>query len=290
MFIILGGTGHVGSAAAKALLDQGEAVTIVTRNPSKAEPMRARGAAIAVADVRDVEAMRQVFRRGRRLFMLNPPADPATDTDAVERETIRCLLQALDQSGLEKIVAQSTYGARPGERCGDLTTLHELEVGLGRQEIPVSIIRAAYYMSNWDGLFDVAVADGVLPTMLPEDLRIPMVAPQDIGKFAARLLAEPAERTGLHHVEGPERYTPRDVAIAFGKTLGKPVRPVAIPRDQWIETFRELGFSEPAAASYARMTVVTVDEAYEPPEAPVRGEVTLERYVEALSRRPAPRM
>ncbi|WP_292311736.1 hypothetical protein [Mesorhizobium sp.] len=35
MHIILEGTGHVGSAAAMSFLRQGEAVTIVTRDPSK---------------------------------------------------------------------------------------------------------------------------------------------------------------------------------------------------------------------------------------------------------------
>ena len=68
-------------------------------------------AEVPVADVHDVEAMREVFRRGKRLFLLNPPADPSIDTDAVERETARCLLAALEGSGLEKVVAELTYGA-----------------------------------------------------------------------------------------------------------------------------------------------------------------------------------
>ncbi|WP_343717026.1 NAD(P)H-binding protein, partial [Inquilinus sp.] len=95
MFIILGGTGHVGSAAARALLDQGRPVTIVTRNPDRAEGWKRRGAEVAVSDVRDVDRLRAVFRRGRRAFLLNPPADVSTDTDAGERETVRCILAAL---------------------------------------------------------------------------------------------------------------------------------------------------------------------------------------------------
>ncbi|MGX9115292.1 hypothetical protein ACWTU6_01150 [Mesorhizobium sp. BHbsci] len=53
---------------------------------------------------------------------------------------------------MRKIVAQSTYGARPGDRCGDLNILYELEQQLRGQPIPASIIRAAYYMSNWDSV------------------------------------------------------------------------------------------------------------------------------------------
>lgn len=99
MFIIVGGTGHIGSAVAGAVLEQGQPVTVVTRKAAHGEAWRKCGAGIAVADVRDVDGLRDVFRRGRRAFLLNPPADPATDTDRQERETVRCLIAALDGSG-----------------------------------------------------------------------------------------------------------------------------------------------------------------------------------------------
>ncbi len=74
MHIILGGSGNVGSAVAQAQLKRHEPVIVVTRDPSKATALRQKGADIAVADVHDVEVLRSVFRQGRRLFLLNPPA------------------------------------------------------------------------------------------------------------------------------------------------------------------------------------------------------------------------
>ncbi|WP_343715529.1 NmrA family transcriptional regulator, partial [Inquilinus sp.] len=215
---------------------------------------------------------------------LNPPADVSTDTDAGERETVRCILAALDGCGLEKVVAASAYGAQPGERVGDLTVLYGLEQGLKAQPIPAVIQRGGYYMSNWAPSLEAVRAGGVLPSMLPARLRIPMVAPEDLGKAAARWLAEPVERTGLHYVEGPERYSAADVAAAFAAALGRPVEVQEIPRDRWEETFRGLGFSEPAARSFARMTAAGVDGGFEMPDDPVRGSVTLRDYIAALVR------
>lgn len=57
MYIVVGGTGHVGSAVAQTLLDEGEAVTIVTRNSDKAGAWRQRGAEVAVVDVHDVTSL-----------------------------------------------------------------------------------------------------------------------------------------------------------------------------------------------------------------------------------------
>jgi uncharacterized protein YbjT (DUF2867 family) len=282
MFIILGGTGHVGSATATELLKDRHSVTIVTRDRDKAEPLRHQGAKVAIADLYDVDAMRTVFRSGKRLFLLNPPPAPDTDTDRTEKDTIRHLLSAIDGSGIEKIVAESTYGAQPGDEIGDLNTLYAMEQGLHGQAIPHSIIRAAYYMSNWDMMVEPARNNGILPTMYPSDLDIPMVAPADLGKVAARLLTEPLDRTGTHYVEGPESYSSGDVAVAFSQALGRPVQPVVTPRDQWEMAYRKLGFSEAAARSYTRMTAISVDGKYDTPNNPIRGSTTLQAYVDSL--------
>jgi uncharacterized protein YbjT (DUF2867 family) len=285
MHVILGGTGHAGSAAATALLALGEPVTIITRDAAKRGEWKRRGAELAVADVYDVGSLRSAFRQGRRLYLINPPADPTTDTDVEERETIANIVAALDGSGLEKIVVQSTYGARPGERCGDLATLHWLEQAVQARGMPASILRAAYFMSNWDSSLESARVEGVVRTLFPFDFELPMVAPQDLGAEAARLLTEPVERTRLQHVEGPARYSPSDVAAAFAHALGKPVRLAVAPRETWKQTFKSIGFSDAAAESYERMTAVTLDERYEPSDAPLLGETSLAEYIEQLVQR-----
>ncbi|WP_192360855.1 NmrA family NAD(P)-binding protein [Mesorhizobium mediterraneum] len=281
MHIILGGTGHVGSAAAMSLLQQGEAVTIVTRDPSKGADWTRRGAEIAVADVHDSEVLRQVFRQGERLFLLNPPADPSTDTDVEERKTVAAITAALEGTGLRKIVAQSTYGAQPGDRCGDLTILYELEQQLRAQPIPASIIRAAYYISNWDSAVETAERDGVVNTLFPADFKLPMVAPDDLGRAAARLLKEPIEQTGIHYIEWPARYSASDVAACLSDELRRDIQVVTAPREKWQETFEGIGFSKAAAESYARMTAVTLDDP-ELPKNPGRGTVSLQRYISDL--------
>lgn len=281
MHIILGGTGHVGAATAKALLAKGEPVTIVTRDASKGRSLADRGAKVAVADIHDPDALRSVLQQGERLFLVNPPADPSTDTDAEEHKTIDALLTAIDGSGLKKIVAQSTYGVRPGKEIGDLGTLYALEAGLKAQPLPVSVVRAAYFLSNWDAMLTAAKGEGVVHTMLPADLRLPMVAPEDVGEVAARLLTEPLERTGVYHVEGPERHTAAEVAAAFAAALGKPVKAAPVPREAWEETFKGLGFSDAAAKSYAGMTALTVSEP-QTPDQPVRGSTSLQAYISNL--------
>lgn len=284
--LVLGATGHIGRAVAERLLANGEAVVAVTRDAAHGEPLRAAGAELAVLDVLDVEALRAAMRRARRAFLLNPPADPAGDTDAAEAATVAAMLAALDGSGLEGVVALSTYGATPAPRMGDLTALHGLEQGLAGQPIPAAVVRAAYLMSNWDLLVEPARA-GTLPAMFPADFRLPMVAPADVGAVAARLLMAPAPATGLVQVEGPARYTPGDVAAAFARCLGRDVGVETVPPDGLEAAFRAQGFSAAAATSFARMTRATL--AGDWPDEVERGPTTLAAYVaELVGRSDAP--
>ena len=281
MHIVLGATGHVGSAVAAALLDKGEPVTVVTRDPRRAEPFTRRGAVAAVADVHHAEALRAVLRRGRHAFLLMPPADPATDTVAEERRTVAAIVRAVEGAGLEKVVVQSTYGAQPGEGLGDLGVLYEFERGVAATGVRTSVIRAAYYMSNWDSALGRARDEGIVHTFFPPGFALPMVAAADVGCVAARLLTEEVDHTGVRYLEGPAPYSPADVARAFARALGRDVRAVETPRSEWMGTFQALGFSPAAAASYARMTEITLESA-ERPEAPERGLTTLTEYVAAL--------
>ncbi|HEY9799235.1 MAG TPA: NmrA family NAD(P)-binding protein [Leptolyngbyaceae cyanobacterium] len=224
-----------------------------------------------------------MFAKGKRLFLLNPPAEPATDTDVEERKTLASILEAITDSGLEKIVAESTYGAQPGSQIGDLGVLYEMEQQLAAQSVPFSIIRAAYYMSNWDFSIQSAKQDGIIYTFFPTDFVLPMVAPRDIGQLAARLMTQPIENTGLHNIEGPEIYSSLNVAQAFAKVLLKPVKVVEIPRDQWIKTMRNMGFSNSAAVSFSNMTTLALKAEMPPRNIVTRGVVSLESYIAELA-------
>jgi uncharacterized protein YbjT (DUF2867 family) len=285
MHIILGATGHVGSALVDALLARGEPVAMVVRDRTKARPFEIRGARVEIADIHDVDALRRVYRLGSRLFMLNPPAAPSMDTQTEERETVANMLRALQDSALEKVVAESTFGARPGELIGDLNVLYEMEQGLEHSGIPHSVIRAAYYMGNWDAALETARTEGVVRTFFPVDLKIPMVAPKDLGEVAAELMTAPIAQTTRVQVEGPARYSSADVAAAFANALHREVKAEVIPERNWIDTFKAFGFSDQAATSYANMTRTVCEDEFPPIEETLHGKISLDDYIRTLVNR-----
>jgi uncharacterized protein YbjT (DUF2867 family) len=282
MHIILGGTGHIGKALCKELLEQGEDLLIVTHNPDNITKIKAMGADVAVTDVLDTNRLQGIIKRGKRLYLLNPPAAPYTDTVAEERKRLESILAAIEGCTLERIVAESTYGAQPGDAIGDLGVLYDMEVVLKAAPFPVTIIRGAYYYSNWDASLETAKSEGKVYSLYPPDFMLPMVAPADIGKFAAKLMVEKGITSNLHYIEGPVTYSANDVAALFAKALNKPVRVVEIPKEEWNGYLIKAGFSEAAAQSMANMTEITLEQKYDLPNAPERGTTTLDAYINTL--------
>jgi uncharacterized protein YbjT (DUF2867 family) len=281
MFIIMGATGNVGGRVADTLLARGEKVAILTRHPDDAEAWEDKGATVAEADANDAASLKDAFRKGTRAFLLNPPAAPSGDTNATELRTIGNILAALDGSGLEKVVAASTYGAQPGEAIGDLSTLWQLEEGLRARSVPAAINRGAYYMTNWLNYTDLVRETGKLPSMFPAEVEIPMVAPADLGRAAAARLVSSLDDTGLRYVEGPARYTPQDVASAFAAALGREVIVDVAPRETWQAIFERVGFSPEAAEAYVRMTATSLDSDFDKPASPDRGTIDLAAFIAA---------
>lgn len=279
MFVVMGATGHVGSAVAETLLEEGKPVTILTRHPESAASWRKKGATVCFADAEDPQSIHDALQGASRAFVLNPPADPKSDTDATELRTVANILSALGDTGLDKVVAASTYGAQPGRAIGDFTTLWQLEEGLRKLPIPTSINRGAYYMSNWLAFADVARQTGMLPSMFPADAEIPMVAPEDLGRVAAKRLQTPSKDTEIAYVEGPQRYTPRDVARAFSDALGHKVEVQVVPPEGFEEAYKQAGFSPKAAMAYAHMTKLSIDNDFDKPASPIRGNVSLQSFI-----------
>ena len=53
MFLIVGGTGAMGSAAARLLLQRGHKVRVMTREPQRAAALKELGAEVVQGDLRD---------------------------------------------------------------------------------------------------------------------------------------------------------------------------------------------------------------------------------------------
>lgn len=240
MYVITGITGQVGGAVARSLLASNQPVRTVVRDAAKGAAWAARGCEVAIADLTDAGALAAAFAGATGVFYLLPPTFDPSPGFPEARAQIDAAVTALRAARPGRVVCLSTIGAQAAEPSL-LTQLTHLEDAFRLLPVPVTFLRAAWFMENcrWDV---AAATTGTLPSFLqPLDRPIPMVATADIGRTAAELLRETWTGSRVVELEGPVRIAPRDIAAAFAQILGRPVRAEILPREAWAGFFEGMG-------------------------------------------------
>jgi uncharacterized protein YbjT (DUF2867 family) len=245
MYAITGITGKVGSTVAKTLLDAGRSVRAVLRDPGKAVAWRDQGCEIVYANFQSAAALIPAFEKAKGVFILLPPIFDPDPLFSEARAMIANLRTALEAAQPAKVVVLSTIGA-DAEPVNLLSQLGLLELALESLPMPITFLRAGWFIDN--AAWDVAPAQmtGVIPSFLqPLDRPVPMVSALDVGRTAAALLRENWSGKRIVNLEGPERVAPNDIAASFSRLLGKPVTAAAVARGDWEELFRAQGMQNP---------------------------------------------
>ena len=244
MFAVTGITGQVGAAVARSLLAANLPVRAVIRDRSKSAPWARLGCDIAIAGLEDTGALTTAFEGTAGVFAMLPPVfDPAPGFPEAAR-LISLLSAALARAKPSKVVVLSTIGA-DSPHPNLLNVLGQLEKVLGSLPMPVTFLRAAWFMEN--AAWDIAPAkSGLIQSYLqPLERAVPMISTEDVGRAAAALLQERWEGKRVVELESAQRVSPNALAAAFAEVLGTPVRVEAVPRDQWEAIFRAQGMKNP---------------------------------------------
>lgn len=242
MYTIMGITGQVGGAIARALLKEDNKVRGIVRNKAKAAAWEAAGVELFVANADDSAALETAFRDAEGIFAMVPPYFAPAPGYPEARAVARALHKAIATARPLRAVYLSSVGAHQGKGLGLITQCRILEQELSALSRPNAFIRAAWFMENsqWD--VPSARDQGEITTFLdPLDRAIPMIATEDIGKLATQVLQE--EWTGNRYLEleGPCRYSPLDTANTLSALLNRPVAAKPVPRESWAAFFEKQG-------------------------------------------------
>ena len=242
-YALMGLTGQVGAAAARALLQAGQTVRGIVRDPAKAASWEAAGVElVTVPDVTDAVALEAAFRDVAGVFVMIPPNFAPAPGFPETRAIVAALRQALAAARPPKVVYLSSVGAQHASGLGVIAQLHLLEVELGTLPLPQAFVRAAWFLENFR--WDMASARGqgeIAAFLSPLDRTFPMVATEDIGRLVAKTLRENWEGNRYLELEGPRRYSIQDAVATFATLLEKPVQARVVPSSRYQALFEQQG-------------------------------------------------
>ncbi|HMH30335.1 MAG TPA: NAD(P)H-binding protein [Steroidobacteraceae bacterium] len=244
MYAVTGITGKVGAAVARSLLSADQPVRAVVRDRGKGAAWADLGCDVVVADLVDASELAKAFEGTEGVFAMLPPVFDPTPGFLEARKYIASMYTALAEAKPKKVVVLSTIGA-DAPQPNLLSALGLMEDAFKSLPMPVTFLRAAWFMEN--AALDIASArEGNIQSYLqPLDRRVPMIATDDVGRTAAALLQESWEGRRVVELEGEQRVSPNILADAFAKALTQAVRAQAVPRDRWESIFRAQGMKNP---------------------------------------------
>ena len=224
MYAITGATGNTGSVVARHLLKHGQQVRAIGRDLNRLQSLVALGAEPFTADLADAARLAKAFSGVQAVYAMIPPLMNSDDYGAYQERIVESIATAIEKSGVKSVVSLSSVGADKTDKTGPVVGLHHLEQRLNR--IPgtnVLHLRAGYFMENTLGQARVIPALGSTSGPLRADVKLPMIATQDIGAAAAEAL----ERRDFRGQQTRELLGQRDISYTevtaiIGKAIGKP--------------------------------------------------------------------
>jgi uncharacterized protein YbjT (DUF2867 family) len=226
---VIGATGQQGRSVIDALRDAGAPVRTLVRDPdsSAARALRAAGADVVQADQEDGTSLADGLAGVASLFYMTTFEGPEGPVGEVRRG--HAVADAAARANVPHVVYSSVGGAERGTGISHFESKFDVEQRLDAL-VPATILRPTFFMENLAAQL-TPDQDGeiVIRMPMPGDVPMQMIAVQDIGRAAARLLLEPSAIDGKAIEVAGDELTLDLVAARAGEALGVPARFETIP-------------------------------------------------------------
>lgn len=207
MFLLIGGSGNVGSEVARQLARTGEPVRILTRDPARGR--FPDGAEVVQGDLAKPETLATAMKGVTRLYSLMRPG------------TAEFLARAAADAGVSRIVLLTSLAAESGDT--PMAQAHRAaEAAVGVTGIPWTFLRPTSFASNSLAWAPSIRAHGVVRAPFGS-FRSAVIDPRDIATVAVAALLEPGHSGNAYPLTGPEPLSPRDQAEVIARALGRDI-------------------------------------------------------------------
>jgi uncharacterized protein YbjT (DUF2867 family) len=217
--LIVGATGRLGHATARALLAKGQPVRAMTRDPARAADLARAGAEVVVGDLTDAASLERACQGALRILasahgLLGRGAQSSAQVDHVGHSA---LIAAARGAGVARLVYVSAHGARADHPVDFFRTKAEIEEVLRESTLPFTILRPTAFMENHVHEFNgkLLLERGFTVIVGPGGKPRNFVAVRDVVPFAVMALAGDTLLGRSLEIGGPEAMSNRDVALLY---------------------------------------------------------------------------
>jgi uncharacterized protein YbjT (DUF2867 family) len=257
MIAITGATGNIGSKITADLLSKGQNVRCIARTVDNLKSFAVKGADIATVSLEDTAALSNAFRGVEAVFVMIPPDYQALDFRAFQNTIGGSISKAVETSGVKYVVNLSSQGAHLSDKTGPIKGLHDQEQRLNKLKgVNILHLRPTYFMENLLANIDMIKQMNIMGSAIRGDMKLPMIATQDIAQFAAeRLLKKDFSGMTVKDLLGQRDVSMNEAAEIIGKKIDKPdLKYVQFSYEDTEKALVDMGFSADVAGLFIEMS------------------------------------
>ncbi|MDX1494914.1 MAG: NmrA family NAD(P)-binding protein, partial [Longimicrobiales bacterium] len=228
-YVIIGGTGTVGSEVVQGLLEGGSELRVVTRSPEKLADVDVE---VIEADMTDPTTFEDKFGGSSGMFLLNPVSQSEL------QEGLFALAEA-KKAGVEHIVYVSVHDVEKGPHLPHFASKIAMEDALKRSGIDWTILRPNNFHQNDVWFREAMLEYGVYPQPLGS-VGVSRVDVRDIAAAAVNAFEDETHRNRTYTLAGPDALTGEECAAIWGDALGRDISYGGDDLEAWEQQARQM--------------------------------------------------
>jgi uncharacterized protein YbjT (DUF2867 family) len=247
MILVTGAGGKTGAAVLAALAARGAPVRALVHREAQAGVAMAQGAReVRVGSFDDPPSVRRAMRDATAIYHICPNVSPH------EVAYAGAVVAAATAAGVRRLVYHSVLHPQV-EAMPHHWNKMRVEEMLFACGLDVTVLQPTAYMQNiLAGRHDIAKA-GIYRIPYPVESRLSLVDLDDVAEAAARVLTQQGHGGASYEIVGTVPLSQLEVAAALSEALGKAVRAVAEPIEDWEARARAGGMGDHQRETLIRM-------------------------------------
>ena len=242
--LVTGAGGKTGRHVIAALAARGARVRAWVRTPDHAQTLARAGVETIAGDMMEAARWPQALAGVDAVYHIAPNMFPR------EFHLGRMAIDAAQRAGVGRFVYHSVLHPQTETMPHHWWKLR-VEEYLLASKLTFTILQPTAYMQNLLAQWPAIRDEGVLRQPYAPEARISLVDLRDVAEAAAIALLEPGHDFAIYELVGTPPLSQHQVAAAFTRALGRPVRAEAIPREAWAR--RAAGLRDDARETLLKM-------------------------------------
>ncbi len=254
MLVITSPTGQIGSQVLQRLVDRGEPIRVIARDPGRLPRQVHERVEVVQGSHADPDVVDEAFAGADAVFWLVPPDPRAADLEAAYVDFTRPACDAFKIHDIQRVVGISALGRGFCDNAGHVSVSLAMDDLIASTGVSYRALTMPSFMDNLLWQVEAIKNQRVFFSPVSADRKMPVCATRDIATVATTLLLD-SSWTGVDSVPvpGPEDLSLNDIAQIMSEVLGRPIRCERIPFDAYKAQLHDRGMSEAMAQGMVDM-------------------------------------